>query len=206
MVRNAANLVVLLRTALVFPTLYLLDAGSRDLRGCGVLLLAAVFLMDGLDGWAARRLGISSATGGLLDTLGDRIAENLFLVFLAWKRLVPLAVPLIFITRSFVSDFVRGLLFQRGIGTFDVNVSRLGRLLVASKTSRAVYLACKFTVFLLGAVVLWLEAPLPGVGGSGAWLRPAVWWGSLAATAMNLVRFALLVHDSRGVLREEFYG
>ncbi|HEY5998021.1 MAG TPA: CDP-alcohol phosphatidyltransferase family protein [bacterium] len=202
MVKNAANLLVLLRTVLVFPTLAALSAESETLRGLGVALLVAVFLLDGVDGWVARRLRTSTLTGGLLDTLGDRITENLLFVFFAWKRLVPLAVPLVFIARSFASDFVRSLLYRRGVGTFGINTSRLGRLLVASRTSRAAYLAGKFAVFLLGGVLLWRE-PAAGGPGAGVWLRPVLWWAALAVTAANVVRFALLVYDSREVLREE---
>src|SRR5512143_1912164 len=164
MLQNAANLVVLLRTLLVFPTLCLLSAEPESLRGLGVGLLVAVFLLDGVDGWVARRLRTSTLTGGLLDTLGDRITEHLLFVFFAWKRLVPLAVPLVFIARSVASDFVRSLLYLRGVGTFGINTSRLGRLLVASRTSRAAYLAGKFCVFLLGALLLWREPP------AGGWL------------------------------------
>jgi phosphatidylglycerophosphate synthase len=115
---------------------------------------------------------------------------------------VPLAVPLVFITRSFAADFVRSLMFRRGIGTFDVNASRLGRLLVASPASRAVYLVAKFAVFFLGAFVLWRGPAAAGESGP-AWVRPALWWGALAVTGMNLTRFAVLLHDSRTVLREE---
>lgn len=201
--RNAANLVVLLRTALVFPVIFLLDADASALRGTGVALLLLVLLLDGADGWLARRWRIDSPMGGLMDTLGDRITENLLFVFLAWKQLVPLAVPLIFVTRSFLADFVRAVLFSRGIGTFAMHTSPLGRLLVSSKGARAIYLLCKFAVFFLGALVLWEESAAPGTTAASV-LRSAVWWGAVAATSFNLVRFGLLLADSRAVLREEF--
>ena len=35
-------------------------------------------------------------------------------------------------------------------------------------------------------------------------LRACVYWGSVAAAAFSVLRFAALVHDSRGVLRKEF--
>lgn len=200
--RNAANLLVLARTALVFPAVYALSAGASAARAAGFWLLLAVLLMDGLDGWLARRWRIETPTGGLLDTLGDRITENLLFVFLAWERLVPLAVPLIFLARSFCADFVRAILFHRGIGTFAVNTSLLGRSLVSSKTSRAAYLLLKFSVFLLGALVLWRAAG-PAAGGD-AGLRAAVWWAAVAATAFNLVRFVLLLADGRVELAREF--
>jgi len=202
--RNAANLLVLARTALVFPAVYGLAAGAAAARAAGFWLLLAVLLMDGLDGWLARRWRIETPTGGLLDTLGDRITENLLFVFLAWERLVPLAVPLIFLARSFCSDFVRTLLFHRGIGTFAINTSALGRLLVSSKASRAAYLLLKFAVFTLGALVLWREAASPAAAGGEAGLRAIVWWSAVAATGFNLTRFVLLLFDSRTVLREEF--
>ncbi len=41
-----------------------------------VPLAFAALLMDWLDGYAARRLGCESKVGGLLDIVGDRIAEK----------------------------------------------------------------------------------------------------------------------------------
>lgn len=204
--RNAANLVVLLRVALALAAVALLGAEASAARLAGLALLALAALLDGLDGYLARRLAIASRVGGLLDTLGDRITENVLLVFLAHQKVIPLAVPILFLTRSFLADFVRSLHDRRGVsGTFAMNVSWVGRTLVASRTSRAGYLLLKFAVFLGGGALLALSAPDGGqAGGPPELLAAGVYWGAVLAAAVNVLRFAALLHDSRAVLREAF--
>ncbi len=201
---NLANLVVLVRTVMVLVAIGLLDAADADLRLLGLAVMTLSCAMDWLDGFLARWLGISSQVGGLLDTLADRIMENLFFLLLAYHRLVPLWVPVFFICRSFLADFVRALLFKRGIGGFAVQTSLLGRYLVSSPASRVIYLLAKVAVFLAGGAVLAVSSPEAAAPGWVAIVRPLVWEGSLFATLFSLVRFVLLLHDSRRVLAEEF--
>lgn len=219
--RNIANLVVFVRTLLALAAVGLLGAQDGSARLLGFVILAVAAALDGVDGYLARRLSIVSRIGGQLDTLGDRITENVLFIFFAAQGLVPLWVPVIFVTRSFLADFVRSLHDRRGIvGTFAMNTSTLGTLLVASKTSRTAYLLLKFAVFLAGGFYLSINgSALSGLGemnlatgavhpfleaGHLAALREGVWWGALAATTVNLVRFAALLYDSREVLKEEF--
>lgn len=202
--KNLANLVVLLRTAMVLAAIAMLQADVPGVRFSGLVTLSLACAMDWLDGFLARRLGVASQVGGLLDTLADRITENLLFVFLAYHHLVPLFVPLFFICRSFLADFVRALLFKRGIGTFAIQTSALGRLLVSSEISRVLYLLVKLVVFLAGGAVLVASAPATAAPGWVASVRSLVWGCSLFATFFSLVRFLLLLYDSRRVLAEEF--
>jgi phosphatidylglycerophosphate synthase len=199
--RNLANLVVLVRTLLAIGAIALLSGETAATRFAGLAVLVLSMALDGLDGYLARRLSITSRLGSALDTLGDRVTENVFFVFLAYHRLVPLAVPLLFVTRSFLADFLRSLHAENGVrGTFAMNTSRFGATLVASPASRTTYLLLKFAVFVAGGWSLASGAATP----AGAALREYVYWGSVAAAAFNVLRFAALVHDSRGMLRKEF--
>lgn len=203
---NAANLVVLLRVALALVAVALLGAEASATRLVGLALLAVAALLDGLDGYLARRLAIASSVGAQLDTLGDRITENVLFVFLACAGLIPLAVPILFLTRSFLADFVRSLHERHGVrGTFAMHTSRVGQFVVASRTSRALYLGLKFAVFLGGGAVL-AFSPAGDAPSREAfnYLACGVYWGAVLATGVNLVRFAALLHDSTTVLREEF--
>jgi phosphatidylglycerophosphate synthase len=202
--RNLAHLVVLLRTAMVLLAIGMLGAASPGVRFGGLAVLSLACAMDWLDGFLARSLGIASQVGGLLDTLADRITENLLFLFLAYHHLVPLLVPVFYICRSFLADFVRALLFRRGIGGFAVQTSVLGKLFVSSKGSRVLYLLVKLAVFLAGGAVLAASSPASAEPGWVAIVRPLVWACSLLATCFSLVRFVLLVYDSRRVLAEEF--
>lgn len=158
------------------------------------------FLLDGVDGVVARKFNVDSKTGALIDTLGDRITENVFLVFLAYKKLIPLFVPMVFISRSFISDFVRFLIFQKGISTFSINTSLLGRCLIASRTSRIAYLILKFMVFFLGAFII----IYPDMKTYRPTLLVSIFYGAIIIVAINIVRFAALLWDSRKILKETF--
>lgn len=202
--KNLANLVVLLRTVMVLAAIAMLGAAGPGVRFSGLVVLFLACAMDWLDGFLARWLGVASQVGGLLDTLADRITENLLFVFLAYHRLVPLLVPVFYICRSFLADFIRALLFKRGIGGFAVQTSTLGRYLVSSKSSRVLYLLVKLAVFLAGGAVLAVNTPATVEPEWVAIVRPLVWECSLLATLFSLVRFLLLLYDSRRVLAEEF--
>jgi len=202
LLRNLANITTLIRVILIFFAIsFLFHNGSRFcIWGIMVLLLA--FLLDGVDGIMAKKFDANNKVGDLIDTLGDRITENTLLVFLVYKNLIPLFVPLIFITRSFISDFVRFLAFQKGIKTFLINTSYLGYCLVASKSSRIIYLVLKFTVFLLGAFII----AYPDIGICTFILPQVVFYSAIIITIINLVRFTVLLWDSRMILRETFYA
>lgn len=198
--KNLANIIVVFRSVLVFLVIFLLNSASVIARISGLVLLIIVAILDWFDGYVARTFNISSKTGALMDTLGDRITENLLLVFFAYKGLVPLAVALIFIARSFASDFIRSLSYKKGVGTFAINKSKLGIFFVSSRPSRVIYLVFKITIFFLAALALVLvDTSVYFIG-----LRHVIFYGSIILVAFNLLRFALLVYDSRGVLREVF--
>ena len=201
--KNLANIIVIVRIAFVFVVIFLFNAGVFlfDLEALGLLTVTA--LLDWADGYVARRLNISSKIGGLLDTVGDRITENLFFVFFAYKNIVPLYLPLFFITRSFLADFIRTLSFKSGMGTFDMHKSRLGGIFVASQFSRILYLVMKFAIFFMAGFILTLKD-----SGLFTFLMAPLQNAVLAVSALTavfcLLRFACLLYDSRSTLRQEF--
>ena len=200
LLKNLANIITMVRVILIFCAIALLFHDGSRYCIWGILVLLLAFLLDGVDGIIARKFDANSKAGALVDTLGDRITENAFLVFLAYKKLIPLFVPMIFISRSFISDFVRSLAFQKGVCTFSLNTSLLGRCLVASKTSRAIYLILKFMVFFLGVFII----TYPDMKICRFTLPLSIFYGAIIITVINLVRFVILLWDSRKILKEAF--
>jgi CDP-diacylglycerol--glycerol-3-phosphate 3-phosphatidyltransferase len=196
--RNPANITVLVRVALVFVVMVLLDNGNGSVRLLSVAALAVALALDGLDGYLARKLKIASGIGGALDTLGDRITENALIVFFAYKQLLPLWFALYFLVRSFMADFIRGLNFRKGISTFAINDSFLGKMLVSSKISRVAYLIAKFLLFITASALLARKGPR---GAAGTMLHCLFWIVFL----FNLLRFLALLNDSRRTIKEHFY-
>ncbi|NQT47153.1 MAG: CDP-alcohol phosphatidyltransferase family protein [Candidatus Omnitrophica bacterium] len=207
LLRQSANLITLLRVLFVFGVIYLLKSSNPLICLWGVLLLQIIFFMDGLDGYIAKKTKSVTAIGGLIDTLGDRITENLLLIFFAALWIIPMYVPLIFVARSLAADFVRSLSFKHGHTTFSVNTSLLGYIFVASKASRIIYLLMKFFLFTLGAITLFLMRAHNTFDVNPttlAMLRHITVVMANILVFVNLLRFVLLIYDSRNVLKENF--
>ena len=206
--KNLANAVVLARVVLIFAVMTLLTAPSLVARICGLVLLAVAALLDWFDGYVAGKLGISSTVGGLLDTLGDRITENILFIFFAYQHIVPFYVPVCFVTRSFMADFIRTLSFSKGLSTFEINTSPFGAFFVSSRPSRVLYLVMKLAIFFAAGLILVIW-PLNIMG------RPSPvstvnllhdWVNLLSALTVTFssLRFIGLLYDSRVMLKEEF--
>ena len=203
--KNLANGIVAVRVLLVFLVMALFSAYDPVSRVLGLVLLVVVALLDWVDGYVAHTLKISSKVGGLLDTMGDRITENLLFIFFAYKGLLPLYVPLFYVPRSFMADFIRTLSFSSGFSTFEVNTSVWGKVFVASAFSRVLYLAMKIAIFFASGSLLVLQSMNADM--RVAWigfLQDGVVWLAALTVAFSLVRFIFLVYDSRAILKREF--
>jgi CDP-diacylglycerol--glycerol-3-phosphate 3-phosphatidyltransferase len=145
-----ANLITAGRVGLVFVAVGLLY--TRTVWGAVtafVLVLAAI-IMDWLDGFLARRTHSETPFGAVMDILGDRIVENTLWIVFAHLRLIPVWVPIVVVVRGFVTDAFRSVALTQGETPFGEKTmikSRLGRLIVSSRSSRALYAAAKVVAF-----------------------------------------------------------
>jgi len=90
-----ANLITLSRLLLLFILVGLLYHNAVYAQIIAFFLLILIFVMDGLDGWVARRRGESSLFGAIFDIAADRVVENVLWVVLADLDRVPIAVALL---------------------------------------------------------------------------------------------------------------
>ncbi len=149
--------VVVLRVCLAFVALGLLS-GSFWYAFAGLILTVVVITMDALDGYLARRLGVASELGALIDITADRIVEHVFWIYFATVHLVGVWVPIVVVTRSFLVDTARSVAFSKGKTPFgEKTMMRAGitHFLVASRFSRSLYGVAKVAAFVvLGAVMV----------------------------------------------------
>jgi CDP-diacylglycerol--glycerol-3-phosphate 3-phosphatidyltransferase len=191
------TLVTLARVALVFATVPLFGLGFVP-AVVAVLLTILVIAMDALDGWVARRTGQSSDLGALLDITGDRIVENVFWIYFATAGVVSFWVPVVVITRGFLTDTVRTLQFERGrtpFGDKTMMRSTWSRFLVSGRFMRGLYGAAKVTTFVALGVVLALQH---GIEEGRAGLSPSMFAGFEHA-AQALVALTVLLCVLRGL-------
>jgi len=138
--------------------------GARSQNGaaivlgiCALALTICAIGLDGLDGYLARRLRMTSALGAQLDILGDRVIENLFFIYFAASGQISVWVPVIFFVRGVLTDFLRGIAASRGptdnrasSSEFQRNwmlVEKWSAQIVASHASRGAYAALKCVCF-----------------------------------------------------------
>jgi CDP-diacylglycerol--glycerol-3-phosphate 3-phosphatidyltransferase len=110
-------------------------------------LLIIIFVLDGIDGYVARKRHEESLFGSIFDIAADRIVENVLWLVLMDLKLVPVWVPVVFITRSLFVDSIRSHFAVQGQTPFGMMQSRLGRFLVAGRFMRIFYAALKATTF-----------------------------------------------------------
>ncbi len=153
------NRVTAARVAAAFAAVALFNFGADALPAdlAAVLLTVAAIALDGLDGYLARSRGLATPLGAQIDVLGDRVVENLFFTFFAVSGLISLWVPVLFFVRGTLTDFLRGLATRSGRSGFGSN-SMLetwwGRMLVASRASRAAYAILKCVCFCCLGILL----------------------------------------------------
>ena len=161
-----ANLITIARILLAFFAIYLFGASFWG-NLIATILVAVVIWMDAWDGYVARKLGIASKLGALLDITGDRIVENAFWIYFAVINMVPLWMPLVVISRSFIVDSLRTAAFAEGKTAFGPDTmmkSPATKFLVASPFSRGLYGFAKAAVFIwLGVILTLVSAAAEGM-------------------------------------------
>ena len=134
-----------------------------------VALLAWAIFMDAVDGWVARRRHEDSESGALYDIAGDRIVELILWSFFAVRLdgrdapFVPYWAPIVVITRTVLTDYIRSVAFRDGRTPFGEKTmmdSGWAKQLVSSRWSRALYGGMKAVAFcLLGVAFAVQRAP-----------------------------------------------
>ncbi|MBQ8848573.1 MAG: CDP-alcohol phosphatidyltransferase family protein [Candidatus Gastranaerophilales bacterium] len=151
MKKNLANIITLTRIFFVFIVVGLLYCKECQYSYQIALFLTAILMwFDGLDGFVARKLNISSKLGSLLDIMGDRIVENVFWIAFCALGWVNVCVPIIVLTRGIVTDSLRTLAFEQGYTAFGAKTMMQGKIakfIVASNFCRFTYAVCKAVAF-----------------------------------------------------------
>ena len=139
-----ANAITLIRMLFTFAVVALLGE-HRNVNIACLATLVGIFALDALDGYVARKFGNVSAIGARLDIVADRIIENTFWIYFACEKLIPLWMPLIIMTRGFLTDGLKR----------DSHSPRSpwAAALTQSRVSRAIYGAAKMFTFLYLAAV-----------------------------------------------------
>lgn len=193
-----ANFITLIRVIIAFISVGLFGHGLAA-NIVALFLLVLAIALDAVDGWVARRSGSTSDIGAAFDIAADRIVENLYWIYFATAGLVSFWIPAIVIARGCLTDFLRAIAFTQGQTAFGEKTmmqSWWGKLLVGSRTSRAVYGIVKCAAFLL----LGLWRTLSATPGFPLDRMVLAWLGeALPIAALGLAIAAVVLCVVRGV-------
>ena len=142
-----ATLITISRFPLLIAYILMLYFGSAAVKLLSVPLLFAALMLDTVDGVVARRQNKVSLMGSVLDIAADRVFELVLWVALADLDAIPVAVPLIVITRTTLTDALRSIGVKGGKAPFDQHRSELARFLVGSPWMRSGYSISKILAF-----------------------------------------------------------
>lgn len=142
-----ANLITISRFPLLLGFLLMLYLGEPPVKLLSVPYLFVALMLDTVDGMVARRRQAATLMGSVLDIAADRVYELALWVALADLGAVPVAIPLIVITRTTLTDAVRSIGLSKGKAPFEQHQSPLGRFLVGSPWMRSGYSLSKIASF-----------------------------------------------------------
>ncbi len=142
-----ANWITLSRFPLLLVTVLILYFGSPLVLLAGVVLLLLGLMLDTVDGVVARKRGQTSLFGSVLDIAADRTYELVLWVSFADLGLIPVAIPLIIIARTTLTDALRSMGVGQGTAPFAQHRTALGRWLVGSTVMRTGYAVTKVITF-----------------------------------------------------------
>jgi cardiolipin synthase len=182
------NVLSALRLVGVPLFLWLLVRGDD---GWALLVLMASGITDYLDGKIARRYGLESRVGQLLDPIADRLYVLTTLLALAWREVIPWWLVAALIARDVFMAVVLAVL--RPYGYTDLPVHFVGK----AATFNLLY---AFPLLLLGDGDGLLAAVARPVGWGFAWWGATLYWvaGALYAwQAVGLIRAARKEGQSR---------
>jgi CDP-diacylglycerol--glycerol-3-phosphate 3-phosphatidyltransferase len=191
-----ANLITLARTLLAFLAVAMLHVRSTRVYLAAAGLTLAIIWMDALDGYVARRRRECTKFGAVADILGDRVVEMTYWIVFAAFGWVPVWVAIAVAARGIVVDGFRALALERGLTAFGATSmmrTPVGRLLVSSRLSRALYGVGKAVAFSL--VILLFTPGSPSAYGDV--LRALTYAAVYATVLLCLVRGTPVIVEAR---------
>lgn len=138
-------------------------------------------ISDFVDGWLARKLGLVTPMGKLMDPLADKVLVSAAFIYLSTQGLAPVWVTVLIIAREFLVTGLRQIAMEAG---HVMAADRLG------KWKTAMQLTFCITCLLWYVAGPWQEAS--GVAGvlrylsnPESWLTPFALWTALALTMIS---------------------
>ncbi len=151
------NTLTLARVAAVPVIVVLLLFPNRPCTFLAALLFSAASITDYLDGFFARRQGLTSEFGKIMDPLADKLLSSLTLIMLSGHGWIPAWVVCLIIGRELSVTGLRNAVSQKGK---DASASWLGKYKTGFQIAAIIPLLFHYPYFgiqlhAIGMVMLW---------------------------------------------------
>jgi CDP-diacylglycerol---glycerol-3-phosphate 3-phosphatidyltransferase len=121
---NLPNLLTMGRVAAIPLVLWLMWLDTRQTNFWAMMLYSAAAVTDFVDGWLARRMGLTSLLGKFLDPLADKLIVLATLVLMVEQGRVPAWAVIIIAARELSMTALRTIAMGEGV---VIEASRSGK-------------------------------------------------------------------------------
>jgi phosphatidylglycerophosphate synthase len=174
----------------MFP---LILSKNYQLNLLGLLFLLVSMVLDWYDGYIARKLNIQSPFGASFDVFADRLSEVLVFLFFFFIDMIPLAIPVIFLIRGIITDYITSLSIKKfGYEETRKKIfrSKFGKIKISDQVIDLYGVSKALVMIFILSVYIW-NLQLGCVVIASAWL----------ITIFNIIRGILVVYDSRKIIK-----
>jgi CDP-diacylglycerol--glycerol-3-phosphate 3-phosphatidyltransferase len=171
---------------LLMTAAFVVAVSQRNLTGygTGLVLFIVAAVSDWLDGYLARKMGLVTPLGKLMDPLADKILVSAAFVFFTEQKLCPVWVTALIIGREFLVTGLRQIAIESG---HVLAADQLGKW---KTTFQLAYLITGL-IWLTAAhaekqvaALKWLRQ-LARPSWEGGWLQPIFLWAAVALTVIS---------------------
>ena len=182
---NLPNSITLARLILTAIFVIAVSFGTTGWYILGLVVFVLAAISDWLDGYLARKMGLVTSLGKLLDPLADKILVSSAFIFFSSEELCPVWVTCLIIGREFLVTGLRQIAVEKGV---VIAADRLGKW----KTTFQLTFGITCLVWLIfdptvphqkiGSLLHWLSNP-------AHFFLQVTLWGSLVLTLLSGVNY-----------------
>ncbi|MGE9267341.1 MAG: CDP-diacylglycerol--glycerol-3-phosphate 3-phosphatidyltransferase [Verrucomicrobiales bacterium] len=169
---------------LVLTAIFVAAASWGGFGGYLVALLAFILaaVSDWLDGYLARKLGLVTSLGKLLDPLADKILVTSAFVFFSARGLCPVWITAVIIAREFLVTGLRQIAVEKGE---VIAADQLGKWKTTFQLAYGITALLHLTLAEAGGASSAPWSLLADLASPASWLFQLFLWGALVLTVLS---------------------
>lgn len=181
---NLPNAITFSRLVMTAAFVVAVSQHSLAGYGAGLALFVVAAVSDFVDGYLARRMGLVTPLGKLIDPLADKILVSAAFVFFTEQKLCPVWVTALIIGREFLVTGLRQIAIEAGQVLAADNLGKWKTTFqLAYLITGLVWITGEKAKELFPAVEPLKHLARPAW--QGGWLQPAFLWAAVVLTVIS---------------------